>query len=85
MSAKDSDEIVAAEYVEQELLRQAVEMADRIICNGSDGDPDRLLLLTTKVAIAFVKKVEIMAQHAVYRKELLGQIEEEKRGCSSGG
>jgi hypothetical protein len=68
---RDIDEIMAAEAAEQELLQKAVSAADRIICEGCDGDNDVLMLLTAKVALAFTGKVQMMAQAAVTRKEFL--------------
>lgn len=77
---RDPDEIMAAEAAEQELLRAAVNAADRIICDGCDGDNDRLLVLTAKVASAFVGKVRMMAEMAMTRKEFLREIDEERKG-----
>lgn len=80
MSVRDADEIMEAEYAEQEMLRKAIEAADRIICEGCDGDNDKLLLLTVKVACAFAEKTRIMAQQVLNRKEFLQEAGEGKTG-----
>jgi hypothetical protein len=76
----DPEEKMEEEYREQEMLRKAVGVADRIICEGCGGDNDKLLLLTVELSRAFAEKARIMAQQVVDRKVFFRKKEEEIAG-----
>lgn len=61
----------ADEFRRQELIRKAVQAADRIICDGADGSVEEINWLTVKVAEAFVQKTVIAASSALMRKEMM--------------
>lgn len=67
---RDPDEIMAEEARRQRIVERAVQAADRIICEGCDGDNDLLFMFTTDIAEKFSTKAFTMARAALLRKEM---------------
>jgi len=67
---KTSEEREQRAYERQELVRRAVDAADRIILDGSDGSEEETNWLTVEVARKFNEKVHIVFQSALMRKDL---------------
>lgn len=67
------------EFYRQELIRFAVEIADRCIVGGADGSEEELDFLTCEIAQAFNKKVEIALMSKLRRKELLETIQSKEK------
>lgn len=64
------------EYERQEIIRKAVEAADCIILDGSDGSVEETDWLTSEVAKKFVEKVNIAMSTKLVRKDLEQETEE---------
>jgi len=62
---------IRAEALRDSIVRQAVQAADRVICEGCEGDEDELLALTAEVALVFSNKVLIMARSRIMRKDFI--------------
>lgn len=67
---KSLEERQQREYERQEIIRNAVEAADRIILDGTDGSCEETDWLTFKVAEKFVEKVGIRLTHILSMKDL---------------
>ena len=72
---RDPDEIMAEEARRQKIVERAVQAADRIICEGCDGDTDLLFMFTTDVAEKFSTKASIMARAALSKREMYKDLE----------
>ena len=69
---KSLEERQQREYERQEIIRKAVEAADRIILDGSDGSEEETNFLTAKVA----EKILERALHPFYRSMLSKDLED---------
>jgi len=58
------------ERVRQRAIQQAVESADRIICDAGDGSVEELMYLTAEVSRRFAEKVVSMTMHPLGMKDL---------------
>jgi len=67
---KSLEERQQREYERQEIVRKAVDAADRIILDGSDGSCEETDWLTFKVAEKFVEKVGIQLTGELMRKDM---------------
>lgn len=67
-----SDEQDERDFRRQEAVRKAVQAADRIIVDQSDGTVEELDYLTAQVAMTFFEKTIMRTQHALLRKDLEG-------------
>lgn len=67
---KTLEEREQREYERQQIIDNAVQAADRIIMDGSDGSVEETNRLTSKVAKRFVEKVDIALSSALMRKDL---------------
>ena len=54
----------------REIIVRAVQAADRIIMNGSDGSVEETNYLTSEVAKSFVEKVNIGISGGIFRKDM---------------
>ncbi len=70
VSMKNLEEREEREYERQQIVRNAVEAADRIILDGSDGSVEETNWLTAEVSGKFNEKVHIVFQSALSRKDL---------------
>ena len=77
---KTLEEREQREYERQEIVRKAVEAADRIILDGSDGSCEETNFLTARV----VEKIMEKALHPFYRDMTRKDLEEEERNASKG-
>jgi len=68
-------EMESFEYVRHSAVQRAVQAADRIILDACQGNPEALMLLTTDVTQEFLKKVGMMVQTEVYKKQILCEVE----------
>jgi len=67
---KSLEEREQREYERQEIIREAVNAADRIILDGSDGSVEETDWLTSEVAKKFVEKVNIAMSAKLGKKDL---------------
>jgi hypothetical protein len=67
---KSFEERGQREYERREIIRKAVEAADNIILDGSDGSVEETDWLTSQVAKGFVEKVDMAISAKLTRKEL---------------
>ncbi len=67
---KSLEEREKREYERQQIVQRAVEAADRIILDGSDGSVEETNWLTAEVAGKFNEKVHIVFQSALLRSDL---------------
>ncbi len=67
---KTLEERQQREYERQEIIRKAVEAADRIILDGSDGSCEETNFLTAKVAEKFMVRAFNPFGIAIMRKDL---------------
>lgn len=72
---RDPDDILAEEGRRQKIVERAVQAADRIICEGCDGDNDLLFMFTTELSVKFSEKSSIMARAALSRREMIEDIQ----------
>ncbi len=69
---KPLEEREQREYERRQIIGKAVQAADRIIMDGSDGSTEETNWLTSEVAKRFVEKVNIALSGVLWRKDLLG-------------
>ncbi len=67
---KSLEERKKREYERQEIVRSAVQAADRVIMDGSDGSVEETNWLTSEVAKCFVDKVHNGLMSALMRKDM---------------
>lgn len=67
---KSLEERQQREYERQEIIREAVNAADCVILDGSDGSCEETDWLTFKVAEKFVEKVGIRLMSKLMRRDL---------------
>lgn len=67
---KTLEERTQREYEREEIVRKAVQAADRIILDGSDGSVEETDWLTVEVASRFNKKVHGRIGGNLLRKDL---------------
>ena len=67
---KSLEERKQREYEREEIVRKAIQAADRIILDGSDGSLEETDWLTSEVASAFNEKVHIRLSGILLRKDL---------------
>lgn len=67
---KSLEEREQREYERQQIIQKAVDSADRIILDGSDGSVEETDWLTSEVAKRFVGKVGISIASKLMRKDL---------------
>lgn len=67
---KSLEEREQREHERQEIIREAVNAADRIILDGSDGTVEETDWLTSEVAKRFVEKVGIRLTSKLVRKDM---------------
>jgi len=67
---KSLEEREQRERERHEIIQKAVEAADRIILDGSDGSVEETDWLTSEVAKVFVGKVNIALMCKLLRKDL---------------
>lgn len=67
---KSLEEREQREHERQEIIREAVNTADRIILDGSDGSIEETDWLTFRVAERFVEKVGIQLTSKLVRRDL---------------
>jgi len=67
---KTLEEREQRERERREIIKEAIEAADRIILDGSDGSVEETNWLTAEVAKGFNDKINIAAQSALRRKDL---------------
>jgi hypothetical protein len=65
------EEIVVLEQEREEVIRAAVNAADRVLLKGCHGDQEDLALLTAEVAKAFAEKTCLMLRSELNKKEML--------------
>jgi hypothetical protein len=66
----DNDEQVFREVRRQTIIERAVEAADRIIMDGSDGTVEETNFLTARVAHAYMEKALNPHNMALVKKDL---------------
>ncbi|MDP2917093.1 MAG: hypothetical protein Q8O16_04095 [Dehalococcoidia bacterium] len=67
---KSAEEHEQREYERRKIVEKAVEAADRIILDGSDGTVEETNWLTAEVARKFNEKVNHAFQTALLKKDL---------------
>jgi hypothetical protein len=67
---KSLEERTRRERERKEIVRRAVDAADRIILDGSDGSVEETNWLTSQVARRFVAKVDIACSIALQHLDL---------------
>jgi hypothetical protein len=68
------DEMDSYASVRDEVVRQAVTAADRMILGGCRGNAEVLMLLTAEVALRFNEKIAMMARQQVFKMEMLCEV-----------
>jgi len=58
------------EHHREEVIKEAVKVADRIILNGSDGSEEETNFLTAQVASKFVEKSLLPFQQKLLHKDI---------------
>lgn len=67
---KSLEERQQREYERNEIIKKAVEAADRIILDGSDGSCEETNFLTARVAEKFMERALLPLNTAMTRKDL---------------
>jgi len=67
---KSLEEREQREYERREIIKKAVDAADRIILDGTDGSVEELHLLTARVAEKFMERALLPFGAAMLHKDL---------------
>lgn len=76
---KTVEEHEQREYERQQIVQKAVEAADSIILNASDGSEEEVNWLTVEVAMKFNEKVYHVSLTALLRKDLETAMEKQAK------